>query len=315
MNFRELYEEGFMIIPNVISEEECNNAVNGIWKFLSKISEGYIFKDNPDTWADKYWPECMGPKGIIQWYHVGHEQFVWDIRQNPKVYDIFTNLWNTKDLLCSFDGINIQRPPEITKKYNNGYDWLHKDQYSSEDKCYQGVIYLEHTTEKDGCLITVPKSQLYHKEFMDKYGKDFNKKDWIKLSDEHKKWHLDKGMEVKRIAAPKGSLILWDSKTIHANATATIDRNNPNKFRYAVYVCMTPRKLATSATIKKKQRYFNEGRVTSHWPHKIKVFPEKPSTFRKSDDIIKVINQQSNVAKEKYKTPILTDIGKKIAGF
>jgi hypothetical protein len=37
--------------------------------------------------------------------------------------------------------------------------------------------------------------------------------------------------------------------------------------------------MATESDLKKKRKYFEEQRMTSHWPHKIKVFAKTPRTY------------------------------------
>ena len=76
------------------------------------------------------------------------------------------------------------------------------------------------------------------------------------------------------------------------------------KIRNVVYVCMTPRKLITAANLRKKQKALNELRMTSHWPHKPKLFPVNPRTYG---------GPLPNVTD--IEKPILTELGRKIAGF
>lgn len=37
--------------------------------------------------------------------------------------------------------------------------------------------------------------------------------------------------------------------------------------------------MATESSLKKKRDYFDKQRMTSHWPHKIKVFSKNPRTY------------------------------------
>ena len=67
---------------------------------------------------------------------------------------------------------------------------------------------------------------------------------------------------------------------------------------------MTPRSLSDNKNILKKQKAFNEMRMTSHWPHKIKLFPKLPRTYG---------NPMPNVPS--LDPPVLTELGKKLAGF
>jgi len=65
----------------------------------------------------------------------------WNVRQNPKVVDVFAKIWNVKleDLLVSFDGASIQLPPEITGfGFGDDKKWFHSDQ-NYDDKHFKYV--------------------------------------------------------------------------------------------------------------------------------------------------------------------------------
>ena len=78
--------------------------------------------------------------------------------------------------------------------------------------------------------------------------------------------------------APEGSLVLWNSKTFHQGKEPDQGRKLPNH-RLVGYVCFTPRAWATEAQLRKKQKAFGELRTTSHWPHRVKLFPKNPRSY------------------------------------
>jgi hypothetical protein len=47
---------------------------------------------------------------VIQHYGVCHENFVWQVRQEPGVYGAFEKVYGTEDLIVSFDAINVSFP-------------------------------------------------------------------------------------------------------------------------------------------------------------------------------------------------------------
>ena len=49
----------------------------------------------------------LNEKGMILGYGVTHEKFVWDIRGEPGVVDAFEKVYDDKDLIVSFDVINV----------------------------------------------------------------------------------------------------------------------------------------------------------------------------------------------------------------
>ncbi len=62
--------------------------------------------------------------------------------------------------------------------------------------------------------------------------------------------------------------------------------------------------LCSEKNLKKKQKACNEMRTTSHYPCNIKLFPKHPRTYGNELPTITEIEK-----------PILSDLGKKLAGF
>jgi hypothetical protein len=312
----QLNDLGATVIPNVLSKEECDIGEAGFWNWIETFSDRRIKRDDKSTWnRTQDWPYGLGLKGIIQHYKsIIHSQTVWDIRQNPKIVQVFADLYGSDpmNLLCSFDGVNIQPPPESTGKWADPYgtNWQHMDQGPKKrGLCtIQGYVNLVETDHDDGCLIVRPGSHKYHDEFFATFP-DF-KDDWVKLTDEQQRWFDNKGCMPVCVPATRGSLTLWDSRCVHANSTATMRRAHPERFRMVVYVCMTDRSQATESNLKKKRAYFEEGRVTNHYPHIIKVFPVQPHLRGDTSYL-------PGLAKDKlmYQRPILTSLGMRLAGY
>jgi ectoine hydroxylase-related dioxygenase (phytanoyl-CoA dioxygenase family) len=309
---------GVAVIPNILDEKQVLNAQSQMWDMLETLTSKFnhpIERKSPDTWKSFY---DLFPLHSMQLQHfVGHSQVAWDIRQNENVVNVFSKLWNTKpeDLLCSFTGASIHMPPELTKRGWFRNTWYHTDQsYLRNDlECYQAFVNMFDVNDHDATLTILEGSHKYHSEFakfkefdkVDKKSKEYKelKKDWYKLTEKEQEFYDQKNCKMTCVKCPKGSLVIWDSRTIHAGKEPDKTRKTPN-IRFIVYVCMTPRKLCTSANLKKKQKAFNELRMTSHWPHKPKLFGKKPQTYGKE------FKQP-----EKLQPPVLTDLGKRLAGF
>lgn len=107
----------------------------------------------------------------------------------------------------------------------------------------------------------------------------------------------------KCVRCPAGSMVFWDSRTIHSGQQALRLRPSPN-FRCVAYLCYTERSRATETSLKKKRKAFDELRTTSHWPHKPKMFPKKPRHYGKGYPKVTEVGK-----------PVLSKIGKKLAGF
>jgi ectoine hydroxylase-related dioxygenase (phytanoyl-CoA dioxygenase family) len=305
-----LEKYGVAIIPNLLSEEECKNMNKGMWGTLKRLTKDW---EVPIKISDKNsWKELkkLYPKHsmLIQNWSVGHAQYVWDVRQNEKIVDVFTKIWNCEkeELLVSFDAVSYHMPPEVTKSgwFRNNL-WYHCDQSFSNNtfSCVQGWVNALDTNEGDATLAVLEKSHLFHKDFSDKFQVKI-KDDWYKLeSSEQLNFYLEKGCEEKRIKCPKGSLVLWDSRTIHCGVESEKNRTRAN-VRNVVYVCYEPRSHCTNKNLEKKVKAFEEMRLTSHWPCKVKLFPKAPRTYGGP------IYEVGELPK-----PILNELGKKLAGY
>jgi ectoine hydroxylase-related dioxygenase (phytanoyl-CoA dioxygenase family) len=301
---------GVAIIPNVLSEEECYDMNLGMWNTLETLTQTWdvsINRNKHETWRQMrnlYPSHSM----LIQHWNVGHAQYVWNLRQNSKIVNIFSKIWDCKndELLVSFDGVSYHMPPEITEiGWYRGNKWLHSDQSFTDSsfKCVQSWVTGYDVNEGDATLCLLEGSHKFHEECKKKFG-IVEKKDWYKLNDEEMNFYEnEKGCENVRIKCPKGSLVLWDSRTIHSGAEALKTRKHLN-FRNVVYLCYHPRSMANSKQIEKKKKAFQEMRMTSHWPCKVTLFPKIPRTY--GGEIYEMTQLEP---------PILNELGMKLAGF
>jgi len=308
-----LNEYGVAIIPSILNDEECDNLVSGTWDFFEHITQGWdkpIKRNNKETWKEIYKLMPMHSM-LFQHWNIGQSQVCWDVRQNPKVVDIFSHLWKCEndELLVSFDGLSFNIPPEDTNRGWFRKTWMHSDQSFKRNKfeCMQSWVTGLDVEKNDATLTILEGSHKFHKEFQDKFKNNTNG-DWYKLDDNEQEFYISKGCVRKNIMCPKGSLVCWDSRTIHCGVEARKSLNNESrhkpKFRSIIYTCYKPRLFANEKSIKKKQKAFEEMRMTSHWPCKVKLFSKNPNTWGNGIPEITKINP-----------PKLTELGKKLAGF
>lgn len=299
---------GVAIVPSVIDGGEISLMRDGMWDYLEHVTQNFekpISRNDSKTWIEylKLYPKHSM---LLQQYGVGHSQFVWDVRQNEKVIDIFSKIWERpkEDLLVSFDGASFHFPPEETNRgwYRN--TWYHTDQsyLRPNFECIQSWVTAYDVDPGDATLAFMESSNIYHEEFAQKFEiKD--KSDWYKHTREEQKFYEDKGCQEKRITCKAGSMVFWDSRTIHCG-TEAIKKRGEKKLRNVVYICMTPRERATEANLKKKRKAFEELRMTTHTPHKPKLFPVNPRTYG---------GPLPNVTQ--IPKPNLTSLGKRLAGY
>ena len=232
---------GVAIIPSLLNDQECDKMVSGMWDTLEDISQTWdlpITRDNPQSWRNikELFPlHSM----LIQHWSVGHAQFIWDLRQNPKCVDVFSKIWsvNQEDLLSSFDAASFHMPSEITGIGWHRSTWYHSDQsfVTRGFRCIQSWVTGLDVNRGDATLAFYESSNNYHSEFGDAFGVT-DTGNWYRMeTDEKIKFYTDRGCLPKRIMCPKGSMVLWDSRTIHCGVEPIKGRLAPN-FRCVAYL-------------------------------------------------------------------------------
>jgi hypothetical protein len=291
---------GYEIIPNILSHDECINFRNRIWDELKYVSNNKFDYQIEDSWTefDKFKPEYSM---LLHNYSLGHMQPIWDIRQHPKIYNVFENIWSTSvdNLLVSFDGLSVLLPPEKTNKGWVSDEWFHTDQSSLKigKHCIQGMITLYDINKDDATLNILEGSHNYHQSFFED-NHIINKSDWYLLKDNQKDYFISKGCIDRSINANIGSMILWDSRVIHQAKGVDINRSNCN-FRMVIYISMMPRSSITNPKLlKNRQKAFNNLRISSHWTNSLFLFGNQSS-----DDLNKIHQ------------PVLNNIGRRLVGF
>lgn len=301
---------GVAIIPAVLDEAECEQMVSKIWDYLEHITQSWetpLNREDKQSWREFYrlYPSHSM---LLQHWSVGQSDAAWYVRQNIKCVEIFAHFWNcdVTDLLVSFDGLSFNLPPEITKRgWNMNKTWFHTDQsYTKPDfACIQSYISGLDVEEGDATLSVMEGSNKYHREFAETFNIT-NKSDWYKLNKEDEsKFYAERGCEVKHIKCPKGSIVLWDSRTIHCGIQASKHRLQPN-IRAAIYLCYMPRAICSDKNLAKKQKAFEDMRTSSHYPCHIKLFGKQPRTYGG------VVPEITHIA-----APVLNELGRRLAGF
>lgn len=289
---KELEEVGYCVIPNVLSSGETELLYQRVWhEFIEKAWPNCKMEDRTN-WKDSFpihnvWGIFAGPAGQIQ--------VMWDLRQDSRIVDIFAKIWNTPDLIVSMDGLSFMCPPEIREGYVE--PWPHVDQgilrrednvafsnrppldFVSESLLktkpftVQGQFLLEDSFEGDGGFYCIPKSHLRFSEFAPELETIKGKKrKFIQEFFESSQDESGSPYCMKQITAPKGSLILWDSRTVHWNQHASDSRpySACPKVRMVGYLCYVPKSRMTEEGKILRLEAFEKGVATGHNP----AYPE-----------------------------------------
>lgn len=292
-NFMDIISEyGVCVIPHIFTESECISLRDNIWCDLKTISGGTFDVLDTSTWSNYY--DIINPihNMIINKYGIGHSQAVWNIRQDLRIGNIFSKIWNVpkENLLSSFDSVSCYLPPEITGIgfYDKKNEWLHTDQSPNKKgfHCIQGMVNLYDTEEGDATLCVLEGSNKLHENFF-KFINYNSDDDWYKLKPGQRDFFAN--CKEVCIKAPIGSLILFDSRTIHQGISAQKGRMRAN-FRMVIYTCLMPKSYYTEEQIRMRKKYFLEKRMTNHWGTEV---------FEQGDKMLET-------------TPLLTEYGNEL---
>lgn len=153
---------------------------------------------------------------------------------------------------------------------DEGQTWFHLDQGGQRQglHAYQGALYLEETTETDYCFRVLDRSHKHHEQlFVDFPGAlgSTKRSEFFKLQPKKLDWYSEKGPMPTKVPCPKGGLILWDSRLVHDSVRPHKGRPNNDRWRFVIFVSMTPAIWATAKDIERKQQAYAKRMLTSHW--------------------------------------------------
>ncbi|KAH8895334.1 Clavaminate synthase-like protein [Thozetella sp. PMI_491] len=303
----EFHKYGCVLIKNVLSKERAQYYVDKQIQWLKSFDLGFDENDR-STWNADHLPISF-KGGMYFNYGATHERFAWEARTEPAILDIFEKLWETRELICSFDGINVFPP----RKDLNWSPWPHCDQNPERKgmQAVQGLINFAPNGPNDGGLVLMKGSSKLFNEFFEQKRESADHEDapppeikymdLFLFSQKDIKWFENKGCEMVKINMEPGDFVLWDSRTMHYARFPEGDQ-----IRHATYICMTPRKFASEEALETKKYCFENFLGTTHWPHcNIRPSTEKPMRDGKVCPKYRT---------EPHETPIITDRVLELAG-
>lgn len=268
-------ENGYVVIPNAVPQENLDRMVDAIWWFLD------MDRDDPETWY-KYKPYTRDDRcspisgaGMVEMYQ---HQALWDNRQYPKVHQAFAEIWDDEKLWVSLDRANMKPPARDDHPEWGHQGMIHWDMDTSEQPIrfgVQGVLYLTDTAENQGGFQCVP-------------GFNNTFEEWVKTQPEDRNpRHPDLAdLEVKSIAGKAGDLLIWHRLLAHGNGHNTSDQP-----RLAQYITMSPAPKDNEEGRQARIKAWQERRPMSNWPGDARDWEH-----------------------EKQETAVLTELGRKLLG-
>jgi len=174
------------------------------------------------------------------------------------VYEIYRTICGGGKLKVEPGGAYVGFPPEHYPKHfipgqlDGGFHdrdnmWMHTDKGRKEedDLPYQSTFVLEDADMDDHVLVYLSNSARYHDEFLATH-KKLELEDpkeapgYLQLTRKEVEWFLTRGCKWVKVVVPKGSLIIWDPKLIHATCNP-VERRKNSKLRFVVYGGWVPK--------------------------------------------------------------------------
>lgn len=270
-----LAQEGYVVIAGVLDDEVVAQSLDEMWAIMEALAP--VRRDEPATWSrSANWPPMLHG-GMIQ--YIGHSQLQWNLREQcARVYAEYYGV-DVEELATSFDGICMMHSARRYKRAGNLTSFLHFDQAPVRrgEWSIQGLVTLTSSGVDEGGLVVVPGTHLEHEEFFEEHHCSGQKTDWYKLEEAEKIDYEDRAIKVD---ASAGDFLMWDSRTLHANAVPTA----PGSVRACVYVCMLPQARLSPAIRQKRAAAFAGRRTSNHHPAEgFKTFPKLPRFVQDRD--------------------------------
>ncbi len=300
---------GYVVIANALSPEEARRALDLTWDYLEQLGTG-VDRKNVDTWDDDRWPTAVHG-GILPGHGIGHSAAQWFIRGVPNVKRAFAAVWDTDELLVSFDGMALWRPWAINPnwKTNRGGSWLHIDQHPigrPGKHCVQGLVNLLPTSPASGGNVLIPGSHRSFARIPEVYPQRLGK---VPVSVDHFRFPADDpmlaGTPPIMCAMEAGDLLLWDSRTIHCSSPGMeAPQAKPELMRAVSLVCMMPKRLSPPEVIAQRRRAVEGVTSTTNWTDK----------FVNADKFPQIVQAPGIERYRRPQPPVLNDYQRALVG-
>jgi hypothetical protein len=204
-------QNGYIIIKNAISKEDCKHTADTIMHFL------HASFDEPSTW----YRDHEAKEGLMVLF--ANDPVLEKNRASLKIRKAFEQLYKTKAIFKSIDKVSFN-PPE-TDGYTFKGSPLHWDTKLEPPIAFelQGLLYLTDVYENSGAFSCVPG---FHRIF----------NEWIKNipAGENAREYAIKTLQPIPIIADAGDFIIWHQALPHC-ATANTS-SLPRLVQYLTYI-------------------------------------------------------------------------------
>jgi Phytanoyl-CoA dioxygenase (PhyH) len=215
---KEIDENGYLVVRTGLPDALVEAVASDIWRHVGASP------DDPASW---YQSDVINPRtGMVEMYHY---QSMWDVRQHPALYDVFSAVHGTPELWVSIDRAAFKPPVKDDHPEFDSAGFIHWDtdinRYPDIPLHVQGVLALEDCEANMGGFQCVPNVYRDLPAFLERHRGERP----VPRAPDYS------GYEVRRVPLRAGEMAVWSSTMLHGNG-----RNASDRVRLAQYVTMNP---------------------------------------------------------------------------
>lgn len=211
---------GYVIVRQAVPLANVERLIDLLWRFEEKDP------NDPATW---YAPQRrahgraeLNNTGMVEIYN---HQYLWDNRQEPRVYDAFVDIWDREDLWVGIDRANLLPPKQVPGDPKGFIHWDVDTSLPPPPVGVQGVLSLVRQDEAIGGFQCVP--ELF-----------FNFDEWVRTqpADRNPMLPDTTGLSIVNVEMEPGDLLIFNSLLAHG----VRPNHSGNRVRMAQYISMSP---------------------------------------------------------------------------
>ena len=237
-DWRHWVTNGYVVIRQAVPAAQVERLADLLWVFDEKDPL------DPSTWhAPQRREHAMKELNNTGMLEIYNHQYLWDNRQEPRVYDAFVDIWDREDLWVAIDRANLN-PPKRTPGAASGFiHWDVDTRLRPPPIGVQGVLSLEKQDSEVGGFQCVP--ELFS-----------NFEAWEQRQPANRDpMHPDiSGLPIVHVAMEAGDLLIFNSLLAHGvRPNLAKDR-----VRMAQYISMFPASFDDAAERDERIRLWQE---------------------------------------------------------
>lgn len=251
-----LAREGILVVKNVLDAATCLALKQDMVEWL-RIRNVEV--NNPVTWKsynNDYFEMSSSILGMMNSGDICESACVQNAKSSPRLKQLFCDIYEVpvSELVMERGGVFWGFPPEhypggrIPTDPTGGYAhwsdmWMHSDRGRNTvmPSTLLTTVILENVEFQDHGFVYLSNSHVYHDEFFASHPKGsldlescLEETDYVQLTFEDVKYFEGKGCQWRKVVAPKGSVIVWDTRLIHSTCSPLKGRPRP-KPRFVIY--------------------------------------------------------------------------------